>query len=337
MRRFAAGQGVQDVAAFMDAIAQADANIFAERPQDLLELISYWTEHGRIGSHAEMIAFNIEKKLLETESPDRAEARPLAKAKALKGAMLFAAALTFTRKNSIVLPDQPVDPIRTTQAINPQGLLPDWPTRDMQTLLGRALFDEATYGRVRFHHRSVREYLTAQWLLHLLQSGKSRRAIEGLLFARRYGLDVVVPSMRPIATWLALIAPEILIEYGDPSRLPVEIRAWLLRRFASLNEGRSDTGASFDVTSVRRLADPKLAATVLDLLDRHRENEDVRKLLLRTIWQGQIADCTEAALSFALDATMDSYTRICGIWAVVATGNTNQKRRLAAAVLEQSL
>jgi hypothetical protein len=35
MRRFAAGQGVQDVAAFMDAIAQADANIFAERPQDL--------------------------------------------------------------------------------------------------------------------------------------------------------------------------------------------------------------------------------------------------------------------------------------------------------------
>ncbi len=103
-RRFAAGQGVQDVIAFMDAIERTDADIFAERPQDLLELISYWTEHGRSGTHAEMIAFNIEKKLLEP-NPDRDEARPLAKTTALKGATLLAAALTFTRKNSIILPD----------------------------------------------------------------------------------------------------------------------------------------------------------------------------------------------------------------------------------------
>ena len=163
MRQFAAGQGVQDVAAFMDAISTADADIFAERPQDLLELIAYWNEHGSIGTHAEMIAFNIEKKLLEP-NPDRDEARPLAKTKALEGAMLLAAALTLTRKNSILLPDQPVDPARAAQAIDTKELLPDWHARDMQILLGRALFDEATYGRVRFHHRSVREYLTAQWL-----------------------------------------------------------------------------------------------------------------------------------------------------------------------------
>ena len=138
--------------------------------------------------------------------------------------------------------------------------MPDWDTRAIQTLLGRALFDEATYGRVRFHHRSVREYLTAKLLLHLLESGKSRRAVEGLLFARRYGLDVVVPSMKPMAAWLALwddrvrdriltIAPEILIEHGDPSYLPIEVRSRLLQQFASLNEGRSDTGASFAITS----------------------------------------------------------------------------------------
>ena len=325
------------------AITRADADIFAERPQDLLELIAYWNEHGRIGTHAEMIAFNIDKKLVEP-NPDRDEARPLAQAKALEGAMLLAAALTLTRKNSILLPDRPVDPIRVAQAIEPKELLRDWDARDIQTLLDRALFDEATYGRVRFHHRSVREYLTARWLLHLLESGKSRRAVEGLLFAHRYGLDVVIPSMKPIAAWLALwdervrsriltIAPDILIEHGDPSGLPVDIRAQLLRQFASLNAGRSDTGASFDMTSVRRLADPRLATTVLDLLHQHRENEDVRQLLLNIVWQGPIPECAESALSFALDTTMDSHTRICGMWAVGAAGNKEQKRRLAEAIL----
>jgi len=347
MRQFAAGQGVQDVAAFMAAITRADADIFAERPEDLLELIAYWNEHGSIGTHAEMIAFNIDKKLVEP-NPDRDEVRPLAQAKALEGAMLLAAALTLTRKNAILLPDRPVDPVRVAQAIEPKELLRDWDARDMQTLLDRPLFDEATYGRVRFHHRSVREYLTAQWLLHLLESGKSRRAVEGLLFAHRYGLDIVIPSLKPIAAWLALrdervrariltIAPEILIEHGDPSGLPVEIRVQLLRQFANLNEGRSDTGASFDMTSVRRLADPRLATTVLDLLHQHRENEDVRQLLLNIVWQGPIPECAESALSFALDTTMDPHTRICGIWAVGAAGNKEQKRRLVEAVLLNSV
>jgi hypothetical protein len=108
----------------------------------------------------------------------------------------------------------------------------------------------------------VSEYLTAQWLLHLLESGKSWHAVEGLLFTHRYGLDVVVPSMRPMAAWLALwddrirdriltTAPEILIEHGDPSRLPVDIRSRLLEQFASLDGGGSDIGASFDIASVR--------------------------------------------------------------------------------------
>jgi hypothetical protein len=258
--------------------------------------------------------------------------------------MLLAAVLTLTRKNSILLPDRPVDPTRAAQAIEPKELLRDWDARDMHTLLGRALFDEATYGRVQFHHRSVREYLTARWLLYLLERGKPRRAVEGLLFAHRYGLDIVIPSMKPIAAWLALwdervrtrmltIAPEILIEHGDPAGLPVDIRAQLLRQFASLNAGRSDTGASFDMTSVRRLADPRLAATALDLLNQYRENEDVRQLLLRTVEQGHITDCAESALSFALDTTMDPHTRICGIRALGAAGNKNQKRRLAEAIL----
>ena len=86
--------------------------------------------------------------------------------------------------------------------------------------------------------------------------------------------------------------------------------------FGDLNQGRSDTGASFDLASIRRLADPQLAPTVLELLGQHSTNEDLRQLLLRIVWQGQISDCAETALSFALNSSMDSYTRVCGIRAV---------------------
>ena len=343
MRRFAAAQGVRDVPALMDAIARADAEIFAERPQDLLELIGYWAKHGRIASHAELIEFNIKSKLAE-RNPDRDVARPLASAKAFEGAMSLAAALIFTKRNSIILPDQPVDPDRAASSIEANDALPDWDARDIQTLLSRPLFDEATYGRVRFHHRSVQEYLTAQWLHHLLASGKPRRAIEGLLFATRYGIDVVVPSVAPAAAWFALkddrirdqiiaIAPEVLLTHGDPSRLPVEVRSRLLRMFGDLNQGRSDTGASFDLASIRRLADPQLAPTVLELLGQHSTNEDLRQLLLRIVWQGQISDCAETALSFALNSSIDSYTRVCGIRAVGAAGGDDLKRRLANSLL----
>ena len=81
-----------------------------------------------------MIAFNINKKLVEP-NPDRDAARPLAQAKALEGAMLLAAALTLTRKNSILLPDRPVEPIRVAQALEPKELLRNWDAHDIQTLL----------------------------------------------------------------------------------------------------------------------------------------------------------------------------------------------------------
>jgi hypothetical protein len=93
--------------------------------------------------------------------------------------------------------------------------------------------------------------------------------------------------------------------------------------------------ASFDLASIRRLADPSLATTVLELLEQQRANEDLRQLLLRIIWQGQIADCAECALSFALDLSMDPYTRVLGIRAVAAAGSENLKRRLADVLLSR--
>ena len=61
IQHFASQKGVGDTRGFIEAIERADAGIFAERPQDLLELIAYWESNGCLGRHAEMLDFNIQR------------------------------------------------------------------------------------------------------------------------------------------------------------------------------------------------------------------------------------------------------------------------------------
>lgn len=170
---------VQDLEVFLKAIEKHEANIFSTRPQDLKDLIAYWKQHREIANRAKMIEASITSKL-EEENPDRQSALPLNPEEARYGAEILAASVTFLKKNRILIPDENADPTIKAEAINAKSILTDWDFKKTQALLQRPIFDEAIYGTVRFHHRSVREYLTAKWLYRLLQEGKSRRSIEGL-------------------------------------------------------------------------------------------------------------------------------------------------------------
>lgn len=339
---FACHYGEKEPERFFEAVERADAGIFAERPRDLIDLIAYWKQYGKIASLEEMTEFNIQQKLIETNSTHR-QRNPLPALKARAGTETLAAALTFSRCNFIALPD-PQSPIHPAHSIVAVALLSGWQPNEVESLLRRALFDEATYGRARIHHRSVREYLTAQWLHKLLLAGKSRRSVEQWLFAERYDLKVVIPSMKPIVAWMALwddmicqklcdIAPEILIGYGDPSRLSIPTREKLLRNFAKVCASNRYYDESLDLSAVRRLADNGLASTINQLLEEYRTSEEVRQLLLRTIWQGSIKECAESALSFSIDISMDRYTRLGGIRAVGICGNKAQKQQLITSIL----
>lgn len=341
MRQFAEAQEGVDASAFMVSLEQADAAKFAGRPLDLTEIIEYWSEHGRVGSHAEMIEFDIKTKLVENKV-DRSLEQPLSAEKALEGTVVLAAGLTFAKAGSILLPDSSPAPERQHNAIRPGDILVDWDAGQIQALLTRPVFDEATYGRVRFHHRSVREYLTARWLWKLLQKGRSWRAIEGLLFATWYGLELAVPYMQPVAAWLALwdervakrlldVAPEVLINYGDPSQLPVPFREAMLRRIFSLYD-EERTRLSFDIAAVQRFASPELAPVLMELMESKPGNDDIRHLLLRAVVQGEIRDCAAMAMASAFDKEMDSYTRVYAIRAVAKVGSDTQKRELVESI-----
>ena len=343
IRIFSQTFGVQYLDDFLMAIERAEADIFSSRPQDLVELINYWKQYGGIANRAKLIEASIYSKLNEPD-PDRAASLPLKQEKAIYGAEMLAAAVTFQRKTRILVPEQNPDYVIKAEAMDVQGILTTWNHLQIQALLQRPIFDEAIYGTVRFHHRSVCEYLTAKWLHRLLLQGKPRHKIETLFFKDRYGRMVLVPSMRPILAWLILfddrirdktaeLAPEVFIQGGDPASLPTDIRKNMLRTFCETYADKKVTYLSFDISEVRRFAHPDLAETINHLLEIHSDNEEIRELLLRIAWQGEIEACSEKAMTFALDRTNDVHTRIYGIRVINATGSEDQKKKIVKGLI----
>ncbi len=164
IKTFAQGKGIEDTAKFLADIERADAWSFTARPQDLIEVTEYWLDNGRIGSRLELMENSVKRRLRET-SEERIEARSLSDDDALEGAQLIAGALMLTQLQNIRVPDAG----KGVQGLDAREVFKGRHPSDLGALLQRPLFDQDVYSTVRFHHRSVKEYLAAQWFLKLLQ------------------------------------------------------------------------------------------------------------------------------------------------------------------------
>ena len=221
-----------------------------------------------------------------------------------------------------------------------EEVLADWSQEERQALLRRAVFDPATYGRIRFHHRSVQEFLAARRLRTLREKGMPIKELFRLLFAKHYGVKVVLPSMRAIAAWLALWEPavrkelierepESLISFGDPGTLPLSARGDLVRAFVDHYGQGNWRGLNFMVDDALRLAHPELAPVIRECWGTEPTNPDVRGLLLQLIWLGPIPDCTDLALAAARNTDWDPSHRVVAIRALLACGCDDSVRELA--------
>lgn len=323
--RFAGARGITDIEAFKKAVERADAWSFTARPLDLAETVEFWIANKKIGSRLELMRASIDKRLEERDQ-DRADANPISKERIREGARLVAAAATLAKESAIRVPDGE----RNNRGLPIKEVLTDWNDTDCRTLLTRPIFDEGIYGTVRFHHRSVREFLTAEWLNAMLVDEGSRAKIEDLFFRRQYGIEVVVPTMRPILPWLVLLdqrtlertmrlAPEVLFEGGDPAQLPVDTRAQILRETCEQLAQPAHDRSATEYSAVQRFTNSDLAEVIRELLDKHRDNEDIVWFLLRMVQQGGIAKLADEAKHFAL-ASHAKYTRIAAIRAVIEIG-----------------
>jgi hypothetical protein len=323
---FAAAKGMTDIDEFKTAIERADAWSFTQRPLDLSEMIDFWINNKRMGSRLELMRNSITRRLEERDQ-DRSEARPMSTAKAQEGIRLVAAAVTLSKASAIRVPDGSAN----TKGIPIKEILPDWDDVECATLLSRPIFDEGIYGTVRFHHRSVREFLTAEWLQSLMVSEASRQKIEALFFRNQYGIEVVVPTLRPVLPWLAILdekvlikvcrlAPEILFEGGDPSQLPIETRREILDQACEHLAQPAHSRSMTDHSAVQRFANNDLADDIGRLLDQYSHNEDIAWFLLRMVWLGNIAPLVETAKRFT-DRRYGKYVRVAAIRAVIGVGN----------------
>jgi len=331
---FVKARGIADSKAFLDAVERADAWSFTARPQDLEELTGFWLDLGRVGSRLEIMRNSIDRRLTERD-PDRADVHPLSAERARQGAKLVAAAATLVRESTIKVPGGSA----SSKGIDIRSVLPDWDSKDCSTLLSLPIFDEAIYGAVRFHHRSVREYLTAEWFDELLKRETSRRNIEALFFREQYGLNIVTPTLRPILPWLIhwdekirdrvrKLAPEILFEGGDPSQLPLEVCKSVLHNVCKQMAGHATDGTMRDKAAVQRFANPGLTDDVLVLLREYADNDDVKAFLLRMVWIGQLKDARAEVMAVALNPHAERYTRIVAFRAIKAIGSSEDRARV---------
>ena len=344
IQHFVHSCGLKDAAAFLAELDKRDAWTFARRPLDLSDLVATWTTTGRLGTRAEQHEANIATKL--NDDPDRPDLGVLSEARARLGAERLALALALTRTRTIRVPEQTVDHQRHEGVLDAAQVLPDWSEAERQALLRRALFDPATYGRVRFHHRSVQEYLAAALLWRLRKKDMATKAMRPWLFANGYGVDIVVPSMREIAAWLAVwdesvrrevIArePEVLLSLGDPESLPIEARGKLIRAFAGTYGAGGSRGIRVPLEEVRRLAHPELAEIVRELWSSGPANNEVAKLLLDIIWQGPIESCADIAQSVAMSEVLPDRHRVAAIRAMLSMDRHSEVRCLAEAMLSE--
>jgi hypothetical protein len=331
IRAFAEARDITDTKSFLRALERADAWSMAARPDDLGELIEFWGTNNRIGNRLELMQSSITRRLAERDQ-NRAEASPLSAADAMVGAQTVAAAATMGQVSAIRVPDGGAN----AQGLAVGGILPNWDDKKRAALLARPIFDEAIYGAVRFHHRTVREYLTALWFKGLLDRQSSRRHIESLFFREQYGLDVITPAMRPVLVWLVLlddkileralaISPELIFEGGEPKALPKEVRRSILKDVCETMHTGVARSTTTDYRAVQRFADNDIAADVKSLFAQYAGDADVRSFLLRMVWQGELADALPEAKSIALDRAAARYTRIAAFRAVEAVGSEADK------------
>ena len=180
------------------------------------------------------------------------------------------------------------------------------------TLLERPLFGFASYGRVRFHHRSVFEFLAAKRLEALIASGVSIKSVMRLLLTETaQGVRTVRPSMRPVAAWLALwrdtifddivrLDPAIVLDHGDPQSLRPEQRVRALEAYVGRFGHGGWRGLSTPSVQVHRFASEELEGSVKRTVGFRIENPEVRELLLQMVGAGNLIGCAEIAYGAAM-------------------------------------
>ncbi len=335
VRRFCVVYEAKDIDRLLHEIERANLWSLAERPFDLEGILAKWEDDKELGGRLALLRHNIDKRLRDDHNTNRAQRQPLNIEKARQGARRLAAAVILTGKPGLNVPDKaPVKP-----GIEAESVLADWNPKDVRALLERGIFNDVIYGTVRFRHREVRELLAAEWFDELLKTGNSRHTVETLFFREQYGEKIVTPRLRAILPWLILfddeircrslaMHPEIAVEGGEPSQLPLSTRQGILADIVRRIVSDEDDRSARDNSAIARIANSDLTKDTERLIHEFADNDDAIFFLGRLVWQGEMAVCVPLLAVIAIDDARDIYARIASVRAVMTCGSAQQKQNL---------
>ncbi|MDP8222948.1 MAG: hypothetical protein P9L99_06275 [Candidatus Lernaella stagnicola] len=330
----------RDATGFAAAVYREGVSELVARPGDVRWAVRFWTEKGRFGRYSEIIEHNIQQRLqerrelVESLSPQECQA-------AVEDLALFA---TMTGSFSFQVPDHGSFAGEIGQPVNASDILQSWNNEKIGRLLRLAIFDVATYGQVKFHVRPVQEYLAAMSLKAKFSDGVGQKEIERLFFVQSFGATVVPRHLHETAAWLAIkidwfreqladIAPEILIDLGDPSSLPIDTKRKLLRKWNLKMRERPYQWQWFGVHSLRRFASEELVPEINEMLLSEETHHLAKRTLLSLADDGGLQGAVKSCLALLKNRREREMLGDLACDAVCANGSRSEKRELVETVL----
>lgn len=341
VRRFAEGLNVPDSDVFIKSLDDQNAWEFARRPIDVTRLIEYWRIHGSPGNLRELVEFSVNANIKET--PERACHDRLTPEMARLGVSCLAAAVILCRQRSFFIPDTTSPPESPSGILASDCLPDDWDGAMIKALLERPIFDIASYGRIRFHHRRIEEYLTADWLNDRMGEGCPYPTLEALLFAEVRKKLTIKKSMKPVAAWLAIedqpwsrrvrsnilsAVPDLFLAYGDPQSLPLDYKQEILNALVGRYKDRERIYSEQDRESLSRLADPGLCLYINEKIADRALPLDLRILMLELARYGRLEPCADTILKVIESPEEKEEIKRYGIAAIRDIQNDRARQRL---------
>ncbi|MFZ2999749.1 MAG: hypothetical protein WA071_05425 [Undibacterium umbellatum] len=318
---------------FWQAIDEGGYHFMATRPLDLKWMVSLWNQSRALGSYTQLIETNIAQRLNEHNENYVASDIYLSHDELLIGTIELAAAAEFggcaffSIEPKLICGPGEIDP---SKALN-------WSTLKIRRLLCSAVFDEASYGRVQFHHRSIREFLAAKWIERQLSMGVPWHRLESLFVGgSQFGQSILIPARKATLSWLAAINvkvrewvvqqfPELLFFQGDPTswdRISVDEAFFNLQkksreqhhfiRFQSVNEC---------IRVGLAISPGKVAMTLAD----SKTSRQTRILCLQIAQFAKLNDCSSAVFDIYRNVAYSESERILALDALEVIGTPEQR------------
>jgi hypothetical protein len=308
---------VVNAPAFWAAIDDGHYDYMATRPLDLRWMVSLWNQKGSLGTYIELIEGNVANRLTETNQSYQTSGAVLSLGQLRKGAEELAAASEFSGRAFVEM--VPTSTPRPDEVV-PRAVLTDWTSVEVTRLLASAIFDEATFGRVKFHHRSVRNYLAACWINQQIATGLPLHRVLPLFAASPFDKLVLITAHRWTLCWLAAVNvkvrewvtryfPEMILFDGDPEAWDVLSADQAFLGYVQRLKDGLKTDWYNNASEFRRVGKCLPSGRIAALLADTELPAQVRIALMPIIKHARLTDCADVVFGLYRSASASQRER----------------------------